>query len=118
MKTQVAIVKDMKSYIQLHAQFESGELKEVDILPVILDSDAGGGRFVAEFSFLNRKDEYLKLHPFIIFEGTDNRENLKKTLGQLTEQIKALDGGKIVINGKEQIIRLFCLFDLCALNNV
>ena len=70
MKTQVAIVRDMKSYIQLHAQYESDELKEGDVLPVILDGDAGGDRFVAEFSFLNRKDESLKLHPFIIFEGT------------------------------------------------
>ena len=49
--------------------------------------------FVAEFTFLNRKDKSLKLHPFLMFEGTDNRENM--TLGQLTQQIKLLDGSKI-----------------------
>ena len=105
-KTQVAIVKDFKSYIQIHAQCESGELKEGDIYPVVIDGDAGGGRFVAEFAFLNRKDESLKLHPFLIFEGTDNRENLQKILGQLTQQIKLLEGAKIMVNGEEKTLKL------------
>ena len=55
--------------------------------------------FVAEFTFLNRKDKSLKLHPFLMCEGTDNRENM--TLGQLTQQIKLLDGSKIKQAGAE-----------------
>ena len=95
-KTHVAIVKDLKSYIQTHAQNEKDDLMDDDILPVVIDGDAGGGRFVAEFTFLNRKDKSLKLHPFLMFEGTDNRENM--TLGQLTQQIRLLDGSKIKIS--------------------
>ena len=34
---------------------EKDQLEDGDILPVIIDGDAGGGRFVAEFTFLNRK---------------------------------------------------------------
>ena len=64
-------------------------MEDGDILPVIIDGDAGGGRFVAEFTFLNRKDISLKLHPFLLYEGTDNRENMQKTL---TQQIRSPEG--------------------------
>ena len=117
-KTQVAIVKDLKSYIQTHAMCEKDQLGDGDILPVVIDGDAGGGRFVAEFTFLNRKDKSLKLHPFLLYEGTDNRENMQKTLGQLTQQIRSLEGTIINLDTKEYHLQLFCLFDLCALNNV
>ena len=116
--TDVAIVKNLKSYIQLHGEFESDELNGDEELPVVLGGDAGGGRFVAEFTFKNRKDGSLKLHPILIYEGTDNRENLQKTLGQLTQQIRALDGSTIIINSKEHKVKLFCVLDLCALNSV
>ena len=53
-KTHVAIVKDLKAYIQTHAMNEKDQLEDGDILPVVIDGDAGGGRFVAEFTFLNR----------------------------------------------------------------
>ena len=117
-ETHVAIVKDLKSYIQTHATIEKDELFDDTYLPVVIDGDAGGGRFVAEFTFLNRKDKSLKLHPFLLYEGTDNRENLQKTLGQLTQQIRSLEGEKIKVGTLEYQIKLFCLFDLCALNCV
>ena len=70
-------VKDLHSYIQLHANSESDMLnEEAKELPLVLGGDAGGGRFVAEFSFLSRKDKSLKLHPICLYEGTDCRENL------------------------------------------
>ena len=47
----MAIVKGLKSYIQTHAQNEKDDLMDDDILPVVIDGDAGGGRFVAEFTF-------------------------------------------------------------------
>ena len=54
-----------------------------------------------------------------MFEGTDNRENLQKTLGQLTQQIQLLDGLKIKISDTTEVqIKLCCLLDLCALNNI
>ena len=118
-KTHVAIVKDLKGYIQTHAICEKDKLSDDDILPVVIDGDAGGGRFVAELTFLNRKDKSLKLHPFLLFEGTDNRENMQKTLGQLTQQIRSLEGSRIKISdSKEYKIKLYCLMDLCALNNI
>ena len=51
-----------------------------------------------------------------MYEGTDNRENLQKTLGQLTQQIRSLEGEKINVGTTEYKIKLFCLFNLCALN--
>ena len=54
-----------------------------------------------------------------MFEGTDNRENLQKTLGQLTQQIQLLDGLKIKISDTTEVqIKHYCLLDLCALNNI
>ena len=92
-------MKDLKGYIQTHAICEKDELSDDDILPVVIDGDAGGGRFVAKLAFLNRKDKSLKLHLFLLFEGTDNRENMQKTLGQLTRgsRIKISDS-KIKLN--------------------
>ena len=55
-----------------------------------------------------------------MFEGTDNRENMQKTLGQLTQQIQLLDGLKIKISDRTEIqIKHYCLLlDLCALNKI
>ena len=47
----MAIVKDLKSYIQTHAQKEKDDLMDDDSLLVVIDGDAGDGRFVAEFTF-------------------------------------------------------------------
>jgi len=120
-ETCVLIVKDMKSYIQKMAQSESNhfsELKNGDEIHVCYDADGGGGRFIAEFAFINRKDEDIVLHPFIIYEGTDIRQNLENTLGKLTNQFKNLEGAKISINGKTLKITQFGVFDLCALNTI
>ena len=63
------------------------------------DGDRGGGRFVGEFTFLNNDDKKITLHPFIIFEGADVRENLEVTLGRLSKQISDLEGDTIVVRG-------------------
>ena len=51
-----------------------------------------------------------------MFIGTDNRENLQKRLGQLTQQIRSLEKENNNGGTTEYKIKLFCLFDLCALN--
>ena len=57
------------------------ESEELDLasreLPVCFDADAGGGRFLATFTFLNRKDGDVKFHPFLMFKGSDSRKNLE-----------------------------------------
>ena len=54
-----------------------------------------------------------------MFEGTDNRENLQKTLGQLTQQIQLLDRLNIKISETTEVqIKHYCLLDLCALNKI
>ena len=63
-------------------------LVDGDELHVCWDGDGGGGRFVAEFTFLNNEDRKVTLHPFLIFEGSDVRANLEVTLGRLSKQIK------------------------------
>ena len=65
--------------------------KEGDNLNVCWNGDGGGGRFISSFAFTNNKDRKIKLHPFLIFEGTDVRANLEVTLGRLTQQFKELE---------------------------
>ena len=96
----VDCVKNLKSYIQKVAVAEKDNLvnlKSGDSLQVCWDGDGGGGRFVAEFAFINNADRKITLHPFLIFEGTDVRANLEVTLGRLTKQIKELEGATINI---------------------
>ena len=64
------------------------------------DGDGGGDRFVAEFTFINCYDRIIYLHPFLLYEGTDCRDNLEVTLGRLIPQIKELHGANIIVRGK------------------
>ena len=91
--TTVLMVKDLYDYIAKLAISESNDLDlSMGELPVCFDADAGGGRFVATFAFLNRKDRSVVLHPFLIYEGSDCRANLEMTLGEFTEAIKEIEG--------------------------
>jgi deoxycytidylate deaminase len=85
-ETTVLMVKDLHNYIAKIALSESNDLDlSMKQLPVCYDADAGGGRFVASFAFLNRKDCSVVLHPFLIYEGSDCRANLEMTLGEFTK---------------------------------
>ena len=94
------------------------DLNNGDDIDICLDLDAGGGRVVAEFGILSEKSETLKIHPILIYQGTDVRQNLEICLGGLTEQIRNLEKSIVKINGKSLKIKLYGLFDLCALNTV
>ena len=62
-KTCVLMVKNLKEYIEKLAKSEAesfSHLKDGDTIHVCYDADGGGGRFVAEFAFLNRKDNTIK----------------------------------------------------------
>ena len=83
-----------------------------------LGGDGGGGRFVAEFAFLNTQDKSITIHPMLIFEGSDCRENLLCTLGKLAPQISRLEGATIHVKGRQLRLKIFTLFELCALNAV
>ena len=96
-ETPVISVKDLPNYIEKLANGESGELDfSMGCLPVCFDADAGGGRFVASFTFLNSLDTKVKLHPFLLFEGSDNRKNMEMTLVEFTSEIENLQG-KVII---------------------
>ena len=96
------------------AKSESEELDlESGELPLCFDADAGGGRFLAIFTFLNRKDGEVKLHPFLVFKGSDSRKNLEITFGRFTEEIRNLEGKEIMIKDKVVKLKLYGLFDLC-----
>ena len=82
-------VKNLTAYITKLAESESEELDLTSgELPLCFDADAGGGRFLAIFTFLNRKDGEVKLHPFLAFKGSDSRKNLEMTFGRFTEDIR------------------------------
>ena len=94
------------------------ESEELDLasreLPVCFDADAGGGRFLATFTFLNRNDGDVKLHPFLMFKGSDSRKNLELTFGTFTEEIRKLEGKEVMLKNEAVKIKLYGLFDLCA----
>ena len=120
-RTCVLNVKNLKTYIEKVANIEKDNLVSLgdgDDLHLCWDGDGGGGRFVAEFTFLNNDDRKITLHPFIIFEGTDARENLEVTLGRLSKQISDLEGDTVVVDGKTLKLKQFGVFDLCALNTI
>ena len=61
-ETTVLLVKDLTKYITKLAESESAALDvQSGELPVCFDADAGGGRFLAVFTFLNREDGEVKL---------------------------------------------------------
>ena len=118
-ETTVLLVKDLTNYIEKMAESESAALDvQSGVLPVCFDADAGGGRFLAVFTFLNREDGDVKLHPFIIFKGSDSRKNLELTFGRFTEDIRNLEGREVVVKNEVLKIKLYGLFDLCALNSI
>ena len=58
-ETAVLKVKNLRDYIEIIAQSEKenlSHLKDGETLKLCYDADAGGGRFVAEFTFLNCKN--------------------------------------------------------------
>ena len=120
-KTTVFTVRNMKTYIEKHAESEKDNLKhlkDMEEIMVCYDGDGGGGRFVCEFAFLNNIDRKVKLHPILIYEGTDTRPNLEVTLGKLTPQIKKLEGEIIIVGGRRLKIHQVGVFDLSALNTI
>ena len=70
------------------------------------------------FTFLNRYDGEVKLHPFVLYEGSDSRQNLELTLGKYTEAIRDMEGKAITIGDIVVKIKLHALFDLSALNSI
>ena len=119
--TTIARVKNLRNYMEKIAnsiQPKLQHLKDGEELEVCLDLDAGGGRVVAEFGFLNENSETLKIHPFLLFEGHNVRNNLEISLGGLTEQIRQIDKANVSIDGKLLKIKIYGLVDLCALNTV
>lgn len=67
-------------------------LKDGEELEVCLDLDAGGGSWKSgrRVWFLNENSETLKIHPFLLFEGHDVRNNLEISLGGLTNALNFL----------------------------
>jgi hypothetical protein len=118
-ETTVLIVENLFEYILKVAEGEGEDLDfSVGELPVCFDGDAGGGRFVATFAFLNRKDGSIVLHPILLYEGSDCRANLEMTLGEFTQVVREMEGKTVLINNMQVQIKLYGLFDLAALNTI
>ena len=105
-------IASSKSYFAL-AKFLNCHFFQIGILKI-----AGGGRFVSVFTFLNRSDEQVKLHPFVLFEGSDARQNLEQTIGKFTEEIRNIEGKEVEVGNKKLKVKVFGLFDLSALNAI
>ena len=117
--TCVLQVKNLNEYIQKIANSEADNLKHLkdgDNIEICYDADAGGGRFVAEFTIINTQDENIRLHPIVIYEGTDLRPNLEVVLSNFTQQFRDMENSIIEIDGEKLIIKQYGIFDLCALN--
>ena len=110
-KPCVFSVKELRSYIQKNAEAERenlAHLKDLDELEICYDRVGGGGRFVCEFAFINNIDRKITLHTYLIYEGTDCRENLEVTLGKLTPQFKQIEGELIVVDSPTIFIEGIC----------
>ena len=93
-KTTILRTKNLLQYIEKIGNSKAEGLKHLETggeIEVCLDLDAGGGRVVAEFGIMSEKSEAQKIHPFLIYKGSDIRPNLEIALGPLTEQIRRLD---------------------------
>ena len=118
-ETAVLLVKDLPEYIVKMAESESDDLDiTMEHLDVCFNADAGAGRFVAAFTFLNRKDGSIRLHPFLIYEGSDCRANLEMTLGEFTDSVREMEGKSVIINNVKVEIRQYGVFDLAAVNTI
>ena len=51
-----------------------------------------------------------------MFKGSDSRKNLELTFGTFTEEIRNLEGKEVMLKNEAVKIKLYGLFDLCALN--
>ena len=67
---------------------------------------------MAIFAFMNRNDSEVKLHPIVLYEGSDSRQNLEITLGTYTKEIRNMEGKEITLGSEQVKIKLFGLFDL------
>ena len=117
-KTCIFTVRNLLGYIEKLAEEDGDNLLHSEELLLCLGGDGGGGRFVAEFAFLSTLDKSVTLHPMLIYEGTDCRENLTLTLGKLTPQIRQLEGAPVNVKGRQLKIKIYAVFDLCALNAI
>ena len=100
-------MKNLTSYMAKMAESESDELDLASrVLPVCFDADAVGGRFLATFTFLNRNDD-VKLHPFLMFKGSDSRKNLELTFGTF----RNLEGKEVMLKNEAVKIKLCPLQD-------
>ena len=122
-ETTIARVKNLRNYMEKIANSKKEKLqhlKDGEELEVCLDLDAGGGSWKSgrRVWFLNENSETLKIHPFLLFEGHNVRNNLEISLGGLTEQIRQIDKANVSIDGKLLKIKIYGLVDLCALNTV
>ena len=51
-----------------------------------------------------------------MFKGSDSRKNLELTFGTFTEDIRKLEGKEVMLKNEAVKIKLYGIFDLCALN--
>ena len=94
-ETTIARVKNLRNYMEKIANSKKEKLqhlKDGEELEVCLDLDAGGGSWKSgrRVWFLNENSETLKIHPFLLFEGHDVRNNLEISLGGLTNALNFL----------------------------
>ena len=100
------MVRNLFQYIIKHAQSKYNELDlTINSLHVCFDADAGAGRFVAFFAFMNRLDGKVVLHPFLLYEGSDSRKNMEITMGDLTKAYRNLIDQNVKINKSDVVIK-------------
>ena len=114
--TAVTIVNDIEDFVIKIVKAEAKHLEGKNQIMFTLCFDAGGKRVVSEIVIVNRNDKKVKPHIIVIFEGTDNYENMNSTLGTLGEDIKQLDGKTITVDDKTFLLKFKTVLDGSAVN--
>ena len=120
----VVYVRNYKQFVTKVIAEELSELKPT-ILPdgvreieVGIAGDSGGGSMKLTMSLMNRIDTKVKLHVLLMYEAADTKMNNIRTFSLLTEEIKALNGDTIDVEGKTFRIKQKGMFDLSAQDDI
>ena len=117
-KTAVTIVNNFEDFVIKIVKAEIDHLEGRDEITLTVCFDAGGKRVVSELVIVNRNDKKVKPHIILIFEGTDNYENMNSTLGTLSVDIKKLNGTTITVGDKTFKLKFKTVLDGSAVNTV
>ena len=120
----VVYVRNYKEFVTKVIAHELTEIEPKTLpdgvreIEIGIAGDSGGGSMKITMSLMNRIDTKVKLHILLMYEAADTKMNNIRTFSLLTEEIKALNGDTIVVEGNTFRIKQKGMFDLSAQDDI